>query len=146
VSKFVTDGQPAVSVPAHRRLDAVPDGDDVADYGYGWRLEVGLSRVPDSVGERRRDRLLALPGRLLDERERRIPGNSPVRLEACSRCVSGIPATLGAARTLEMPGTTSKGTPSSARCRASSPPRPKPLGSPPLSRATGEADASGKLS
>ena len=36
----------------------------------------------------------------------------------------------------EMPGTMRKGTPAAARLKASSPPRPKTMGSPPLRRST----------
>ncbi len=52
------------------------------------------------------------------------------------RWVTGIPAAAGAATDELMPGTISNGTPASASAWASSPPRPKTNGSPPLSRTT----------
>ena len=52
------------------------------------------------------------------------------------RCVSGIPASAGTATALVTPGTTSNGTPAATQASASSPPRPKTYGSPPLSRTT----------
>ena len=52
------------------------------------------------------------------------------------RCVTGMPASAGAAIALLTPGTTSKGTPAAARASASSPPRPKTNGSPPFRRTT----------
>ena len=52
------------------------------------------------------------------------------------RWVTGIPAKAGTATALVTPGTTWTGTPARAQARASSPPRPKTNGSPPLSRTT----------
>ena len=58
------------------------------------------------------------------------------KLEAYRRSVTGMPAYAGAATDELTPGTTMNGTPRSRRCVASSPPRPKTNGSPPLSRTT----------
>ena len=52
------------------------------------------------------------------------------------RCVTGTPAYAAAAMPAVIPGTTSTGTPSAISSCASSPPRPKTNGSPPLSRTT----------
>ena len=52
------------------------------------------------------------------------------------RCVTGIPAAAGTETADVTPGTTSTGTAFSAQCSASSPPRPRTNGSPPLSRTT----------
>jgi len=52
------------------------------------------------------------------------------------RCVTGIPAYAGAATPAVMPGTTSNSIPAAESAIASSPPRPKTIGSPPLSRTT----------
>ena len=52
------------------------------------------------------------------------------------RWVTGIPALAGTATALVTPGTTVTGTPARAQASASSPPRPKTNGSPPLSRTT----------
>ena len=56
--------------------------------------------------------------------------------EAMPRWVTGTPADAGAAKAEETPGTTSQGTPAPRSICASSPPRPKTKGSPPLSRTT----------
>ena len=55
---------------------------------------------------------------------------------ATPRWVTGMPAAAGAATALVTPGTTVTGTPAAAHASASSPPRPKTYGSPPLSRTT----------
>jgi hypothetical protein len=47
-----------------------------------------------------------------------------------------MPAYAGPAIAELIPGTTSNGTPAAAKASASSPPRPKTNGSPPLSRTT----------
>ena len=52
------------------------------------------------------------------------------------RWVTGMPAQAGAATALLTPGTTSNGTPAATSASASSPPRPKTKGSPPLRRTT----------
>ena len=52
------------------------------------------------------------------------------------RCVTGMDARPGAASAEETPGTISKATPACVSASASSPPRPKTNGSPPLSRTT----------
>ena len=57
-------------------------------------------------------------------------------VEVNLRWVSGIPAYAGAAMADVTPGTISNGIPASISTSASSPPRPKTKGSPPLSRAT----------
>src|SRR5579884_2719618 len=56
--------------------------------------------------------------------------------EARPRWVRGTPVYAAAPRAAVTPGTISKGIPASARARASSPPRPKRSGSPPLRRTT----------
>ena len=56
--------------------------------------------------------------------------------DASPRCVTGMPASGGAATALLMPGTTSNGTPAARSASASSPPRPHTNGSPPLRRTT----------
>ena len=58
------------------------------------------------------------------------------KLCATPRCVTGIPASAGAATALVMPGTTSQATPASMHASSSSPPRPNTNGSPPFSRTT----------
>ena len=55
---------------------------------------------------------------------------------AWARCVSGMPANAAAPRAAVTPGTISKAMPAACRISASSPPRPKIDGSPPLSRTT----------
>ena len=52
------------------------------------------------------------------------------------RCVTGMPASAGAASADETPGTISKGTPAAASAIASSPPRPNTNGSPHFSLTT----------
>ncbi len=52
------------------------------------------------------------------------------------RCVTGMPASAGAASADDTPGTTSKATPAARSASASSPPRPSTNGSPALSRTT----------
>ena len=59
-----------------------------------------------------------------------------VKLVERPRWVTGIPAYAAAAIALVTPGTTSKDTPAAMHASASSPPRPKTKGSPPLSRTT----------
>ncbi len=66
----------------------------------------------------------------------RVAALTRVTLEARSRWVSEMPAYAAAASGEGIPGTTSNGTPAAARCSASSEPRPKRKGSPPLSRTT----------
>ncbi len=56
--------------------------------------------------------------------------------EATPRCVTGIPASSGAATAVVTPGTTSNGMPAAVSASASSAPRPNTNGSPPLSRTT----------
>ncbi len=55
---------------------------------------------------------------------------------ATPRCVTGIPAAAGPAMVELTPGTTSTPTPAASSSMASSPPRPKTIGSPPLRRTT----------
>ncbi len=55
---------------------------------------------------------------------------------ATPRCVTGMPTAPGTLMELEMPGTTVHGMPCSASAAASSMPRPKTKGSPPLRRTT----------
>ncbi len=55
---------------------------------------------------------------------------------ACPLAVRGIPAQAGTASAEETPGTISKGMPAASSSSASSAPRPKSSGSPPLSRTT----------
>src|SRR5437763_8805431 len=52
------------------------------------------------------------------------------------RCVTGMPAACGTAASEDTPGTISNGTCARTSASASSPPRPKTNGSPPLSRTT----------
>ena len=61
---------------------------------------------------------------------------STAKEEAMPRWVTGIPAYAGTAMAELTPGTTSKGMPALASASASSPPRPKTNGSPPLSLTT----------
>ena len=56
--------------------------------------------------------------------------------DAIPRCVTGIPASAGAAMAELIPGTTSKGSPAAVSASASSPPRPNTNGSPPFNRTT----------
>ena len=56
--------------------------------------------------------------------------------DARPRCVTGIPASAGAAIAEVTPGTTSNGTPAALSAKASSAPRPRTNGSPHLSRTT----------
>ena len=57
-------------------------------------------------------------------------------VEASPRCVTGMPAYAGTATAEVTPGTTTNTMPASRSAVASSPPRPKTKGSPPLSRTT----------
>ncbi len=66
----------------------------------------------------------------------RVAALTKVTLEARSRWVSEMPAYAAAPSGEGTPGTTSNGTPAAARLSASSDPRPKRKGSPPLSRTT----------
>jgi hypothetical protein len=104
-------------------------------------------RTSERVSSGRRScpmRTTSVPGPVASACHRtRLAGSSgsrcPVTMQTSwvkPRAVTGMPAYAGAARADEIPGTTWKAMPSATSASASSDPRPKTNGSPPLRRTT----------
>ena len=92
-----------------------------------WETPIRITIVPPTLASERQS-MSCSPAR-------RWPVTT-VNAADTPRWVMGMPAAAGAAIADVIPGTISKGTPAAARASASSPPRPKTNGSPPLRRTT----------